>query len=276
MNVIHYAERLLCGDTLEDKLASAPEWTDDERCDPWPWVEPGRPADLRIAPKRTRKRLPHPDSLDDPEMRVRCLHTFANHELMAIELMAWALLAYPDAPTTFRRGLLRIIADEQRHLRTYMERIAELGSRFGDLPVNDHFWRCAPSLTTPLKWVSAMSLVFEQANLDHAPQYAAWFERVGDGRSAQIMRNIEADEIHHVGFGARFLYDNTPETRSAYDVWVENLTFHNEPSRARGDVCNREARVAAGLGEDFIDRLAPGSKRRSGRTRRRLPWAPTS
>lgn len=260
MKLVEFAERLLCGDTLEDKLfepgTSTGELIDDARTDPWEWVEPGRPTNLRIAPKRTRKRLPHPDSLDDPEMRVRCLHTFANHELMAIELMAWALLAYPDAPDGFRRGLRRIIADEQRHLRTYMERIRELGAEFGDLPVNDHFWRCAPSLTTPLKWVSAMNLVFEQANLDHAPQYAAWFARVGDERSAEIMRLIEADEVFHVGFGAAFLRESTPEGRSPFDVWVENLTFHNEASRARGEVLNQAARLRAGLDEEFIHRLA--------------------
>lgn len=259
MDVTGFAERLLHSDRLEDKLWAPPEGVaalpDGERPAPRGWSEPGRPADLKIAPKRTRKRLPHPESLDDPQMRVRCLHTFANHELMAIELMAWALLEYPDTPATFRRGLLHIIVDEQRHFRLYASRIEELGARFGDLPVNDHFWRCAPSLTTPLQWVSAMNLVFEQANLDHAPVYADWFERVGDEPSAAIMRTIEADEIHHVGFGARFLADNTPQGRSSFEVWRDNLTFYNEPVRARGDLLNVHARRAAGLDADFIERL---------------------
>lgn len=222
---------------------------------PVAWAEPGRPPELVIASRKDRKKLPSPAALHDPEMRVRCLHTFANHELMAIELMAWALLAYPDAGPAFRRGLVHILADEQRHLQLYMDRIADFGEQFGNLPVNDHFWRCAPSLTTPLKWVCAMNLVFEQANLDHAPVFAEHFAAVGDPESAALMRIIEHDEIHHVGFGAHFLAQNTPAGRDAYDVWVENLTFHNTPDRARGADLNAAAREAAGLDPDFIRRL---------------------
>ena len=193
-------------------------------------------------------------------MRIRCLHTFANHELMAIELMAWALLAYPDAGPAFRRGLAHILVDEQRDLTLYMDRIAALGEQFGNLPVNDHFWRCAPSLTTPLKWVCAMSLVFEQANLDHAPVFARHFDAVGDADSAELMRIIERDEIHHVGFGAHFLMQNTSSSQNAYDVWVENLTFHNTPDRARGQEFNDEARRQAGLGDEFIARISASEK----------------
>ncbi len=254
-----FCERLLHGDSLTDKLSVPPGGLDALVDDPTAaaraWSEPGRPPELRIASRKDRKKMPSPTALGDPEMRVRCLHTFANHELMAIELMAWALLAFPDAPVTFRRGLLHIIADEQRHLQTYMTRIEELGAKFGDLPVNDHFWRVAPSLDTPLKWVSAMNLVFEQANLDHAPQYAEWFDAVGDDASADIMRMIEADEIQHVGFGAHFLRQNTPAGASTFEVWTENLTFYNEPYRARGQQFNAEARRAAGLDEDFVAKM---------------------
>jgi len=42
-------------------------------------------------------------------------------------LIAWALLAHPDAPVQFRRGLVAILADEQRHLGLYFERLAALG-----------------------------------------------------------------------------------------------------------------------------------------------------
>jgi len=150
---------------------------------------------------------------------------------------------------------LNIIADEQRHLRLYADRIEELGSRFGAEPVNDHFWRCAASLDTPLKWVSAMNLTFEQANLDHAPVFEEHFAAVGDRRSADIMQIIATDEVAHVAFGARFLAASTSGDESSFDVWVRNLTRYNEPIRARGTPFDEEARRAAGLDEDFIERM---------------------
>nr|MBA2662028.1 DUF455 family protein [Lujinxingiaceae bacterium] len=215
------------------------------------------PVELQIATKseRRRKRLPHPDTLGQPEMAVRVLHAFANHELMAVELMAWALLAYPQAPAAFRAGLVRLIVDEQRHLSLYVDRIAELGARFGDLAVNDHFWRCAQSLTTPLQWVCAMNLTFEQSNLDHAPHFEESFARVGDVRSAAIMAQIVEDEIHHVGFGAYWLKQHTGAGQSSFEVYVQNLTFHNDAVRARGPQLNVAARRAAGLDDDFIRAL---------------------
>lgn len=261
MELREFATRVLHADTLAGKLwlpdGGLDALTDHRPGEATAWAEPGRPPELQIASRKDRKKLPAPAALHDPEMRVRCLHTFANHELMAIELMAWALLAYPDTGAAFRRGLVHILADEQRHLQLYIDRIADLGEQFGALPVNDHFWRCAPSLTTPLKWVCAMNLVFEQANLDHAPAYAQHFDAVDDNASANLMRIIEQDEIHHVGFGAHFLAQHTPAGRSSFDVFVENLTFHNTADRARGTNLNVAARRAAGLDDDFISQLKP-------------------
>ena len=54
------------------------------------------------------------------------------HELQAAELMAWALLAFTDAPHEFRSGLLRIAGDEIRHMRLYREQIERLGHAVGD------------------------------------------------------------------------------------------------------------------------------------------------
>jgi uncharacterized ferritin-like protein (DUF455 family) len=189
------------------------------------------------------------------EARVRVLHTFANHELMAIELMAWALMAFPEASPTFRRGVLAILDDEQRHFRMYADRIAELGACFGDLAVNHHFLRCGPDLTTPMKWVCAMNLTFEQANLDLAPVFADRFRIADDERSAAIMDVIERDEIRHVGFGARWLKAHTPAGRSTFETYVENLSHHNSPARARGPQFSEVSRLRAGLDEDFVSQM---------------------
>ena len=260
MELSAFAERILFADSLEGKFFRPPGGlsgvTDRDPGSPRQWSEPGRPAELAIAPRGERVKFPHPENLGDPVMAVRALHTFANHELMAIEMMAWALLAYPDAPAAFRVGLVRLIADEQRHLRMYAERIAGLGARFGDLPVNDHFLRCAPELTTPLKWICAMNLTFEQANLDHAPFFGHHFRRQGDEASAEIMDIIFEDEIHHVGFGARWLSKYGADGPSSFETYLSNLTFHNEPVRARGEEFDAEARRRAGLDDEFIRAMA--------------------
>ena len=54
--------------------------------------------------------------------RGRLLHFFANHELLAMELMALTLLKFPFAEKNFRLGLARTIVEEQKHLRMYVSR----------------------------------------------------------------------------------------------------------------------------------------------------------
>ncbi len=259
MELREFAIAVLHADTLEGKLwrpdGGLAAFTDAMPGEAQAWSEPSRPAELQIAGRRERVSFPSPTALASVEHRVRALHAFANHELMALELMAWALLAYPDAPAAFRRGLVAVLFDEQRHLRMYMSRIEAMGAQFGDLPVNDHFWRCAPSLTTPLKWACAMNLTFEQANLDHAPFWAASFEQFDDAATAAVLRQIAKDEEEHVAFGAALLVQEAGG-RDPFEVYRENLTFYNEPKRAKGPEFQADARLRAGLPQEFVRAMA--------------------
>ena len=88
--------------------------------------EGGRsPAARRRLPRRRRRlrldRLPRLHELRDPAARTVCLERFANHELMAVELFAWVLLAYPEMPAALRGGYLRVLEEEQAHLRMYLD-----------------------------------------------------------------------------------------------------------------------------------------------------------
>lgn len=248
-----WAERVFFGDTMDEKFLDCDlESTPDVEATKTLWADPGRPSELQIADRKDRKKLPKPSSLHDKNMRARTLHAFANHELMAVELCAFALLRFPEAPKSFRLGVAHILKDEQRHLKLYMERMAALGTTFGDLPVNDHFWRSAPLLDAPLKWVCAINLTYEQANLDHAPMYSKYFAEVGDEASSKLMQQIAEEEVDHVGFGAEFLKRATPEGENSFDVFVNNLTFHNSADRARGRNFSEELRHQSGLDDDFI------------------------
>ena len=93
--------------------------------------------------------------MPDPAQRPRILHALANHELQAAELFAWALLAFPEAPPELRRGLLRILIDEQRHTRMYIARVEDAGARFGDYPVNGYFWSKDRDDHSPLRFLCA-------------------------------------------------------------------------------------------------------------------------
>ena len=89
----------------------------------------------------------------------------ANHELQALEVMAWTVLAFPGAPTEFRQGMAAVMRDEQRHTRMHIERAERLGVSFGDLPVNCYIWKKALQFTSVLDYVAGLPLVFEGANL---------------------------------------------------------------------------------------------------------------
>src|SRR6185369_6996940 len=115
------------------------------------------------------------------------------------------LLRFPDAPRELRRGLLRVLFDEQRHTRMYLTRLKELGVTFGDYPVNGYFWSKAPDLTTPLRFLCAMSLTFENANLDHTIDYEEAARRAGDAKTAAVIERVHLDEIEHVRFGWTWL-----------------------------------------------------------------------
>src|SRR4029077_9079064 len=112
---------------------------------------------------------------------------------------------------------------EQEHVRLYTARLEALGLQFGALPLFKHFWSIVPHLTCPLRYLSVMSLTFEQANLDFAPMYGKSFAKAGDLASAALMQRILEDEISHVAFGFHWLKKLKKSEESAWDVWVESL-----------------------------------------------------
>ena len=213
---------------------------------------PGRPAELEVVPRS--KRSVRQGELGDPTKRARLLHTFWHHELQAAELMAWALLAFPDAPEEFRRGLLRICGDELRHMRMYEARIREMGHAVGDFPVRDWFWQRVPSCETVVQFVALLGLGLEGANLDHADRYAAWFESAGDAKGASVQRAVGADEIAHVRFAPEW-FARLGGAQLEFKDWARSLVAPLTPALFRGRPMNREGRRRAGFSEEFLDAL---------------------
>ena len=260
MEVRELARRVVETASLDEKLAPFPEeWTD---ADPGPSLRlpgPGRPANLVISPV-TETRVPRPGGMADPVQRPRLLHALANHELQATELYAWALLAFPEAPADYRRGLVAILHDEQRHTRMYAARLKAHGAELGDYPVSGYFWNKVEHVTSPLRFVCAMALTFENANLDHTVDLAELARTGGDDKTAAVIDRVHRDEVEHVRFGWKWLRRLKDEDQTEWEAFRANLTWPLRPAKAKGRRFHRRGREAAGLDPDFIRRLEASEK----------------
>ncbi|MGZ3424955.1 MAG: ferritin-like domain-containing protein [Polyangiales bacterium] len=209
---------------------------------------PGRPSELRVVDRAEKVR-----GLRSPLGRARAMHTFFHHELQAAELMAWAVLAFPDAPRELRQGLLRVALDEVRHMNMYVRAIERLGHRIGDQPVRDWFWARVPSCPDPVSFMAVMGLGFESANLEHAATFAARFREAGDEESARVQEVVGLEEIAHVRFAARWFTHFTGGLD--FSVWERSLPAPLSPMLMRGSPLRREPRKRAGQPDAFLDAL---------------------
>ncbi len=209
-------------------------------------------------------RLPRPGELSEPEHRRRCLARFAHHELMAVELFAWALLRWPDLPRGLRRGWLSALADEQRHCRLYLERLRAHGGDFETDGHSDYFWRQAPAIAAspagPAAFLAAMGLTLEQANLDFTLTYRDGFAAAGDEETARVCQIVHDEEIAHVALAAKWIRrldpengEISPEDGTDLDRYLASVPFPLGPARAKGRRFEAPARRRAGLSDRFID-----------------------
>jgi uncharacterized ferritin-like protein (DUF455 family) len=262
MELRTFGERVLLSESLETKLERIREpFTDRVPGEVRRVVEPVRSPDLIFAPRKAAPAMPHPSTFVDPRKRAIAHHILANHELQALEVMAWVLLAFPEAPSEFRLGLAAVMADEQRHTRMHAEQGAALGIRFGELPVNCYIWKKSQQFQSVLDYLAGLPLTFEGRNLDHTLEFEEYFEAAGDPKSAAIMKAIHRDEIHHVAFGLEWLHKLKPEGQSDWDTYVAHLHWPLRPDKSVGDIFHVEPRLAAGMSPEFIERLRTDLKK---------------
>lgn len=282
MTLEEFARLILFGTQLEDKLTECststwnPVWTNgttdpsrvlSELSAPCRPIEvpafPGRPP--RLA-KPGKAAFPSIYRLHEPLERGKVLHFFANHELLAMELMALLLLRFPEAPPSFRRGIAGIIQEEQSHLRLYISRMRELGIEFGDLPVNDYFWNSMKGMQSPLDFTVQMSLTFEQANLDFSLFFRNEIQKADDPITATLLDRVFREEIGHVKHGVTWFnrWRRQAANETDWEAYVQLLPLPMTPQRAKGYEFCESARREAGLSEIFIRelRLYSGSKGR--------------
>jgi uncharacterized ferritin-like protein (DUF455 family) len=223
---------------------------------------PARDPAIALAARGTR--LPSLGALADartgPNARAACLSRFAHHELCAVELFAWALLAFPDLPVALQRGFVQTLAEEQEHCRLYLARLAAHDVEFGALPLTDYFWKHAAAIAAapngPLAFLCAMGLTLEQANLDFTLMYRDAFRAAGDEESARVIQRVHDDEIGHVKLAvtwARRLGGAPANERSDVEVYAVHAPFPFSLARAKGRRFDAAARAKAGLSTELVE-----------------------
>lgn len=261
MNICEYAHLIVFSNELESKLLSA------SLVDSFDYKPRFQITEIPDAPARNEKikisdekiKFPTIDEFEIIEKRAQALHSFANHELLAIEMMAMAIIYFPlEGPegNKFRKSLLATILDEQKHFKLYSGRLDEYGYKFGDFPLNDFFWRQMKNITSPEQFYAVMALTFESANLDFMLYYEQVFKSVGDLRTASILRVVFEDEVAHVRLGKKWIEDSCQLNEdSLWEKYCDMLPEKLSPARAKGVAFDEDARRKVGLGDHFIQNL---------------------
>ena len=256
MRLYDLAFQILSGGNLEDKLISVGQidWC-EEHWKPYRFETPER--NRKIAFSNEQIKFPGKGALQDKRQRGKALHFFANHELLAIEMMAQAILLFPEMNTRQQKLLVKTLSEEQKHLSLYLKRMKELGVEFGDFPLNKFFWSFMEKIHTPHQFFAVISLTFEQANLDFSKYYRDFFESLGDVETTQIMQIVYDDEIKHVARGRHEITQELPRefANQLWEYYCQILPPPLTPSRAKGMIFDEEGRKMAGLSSEFINSL---------------------
>lgn len=273
MNILNFAREILYSSDLNAKITARPQSIvdsntgqlsfDDSGIENCQWfetpLEPGRPAGLGLSDATSRhQKTPFPNlrELENASSRGIFLHFLGNHELLAMELMALALLRFTSAPRSFRQGIVATILEEQKHLSLYIRRMESYGIGFGHIPVNRFFWDCLAPMATPLDYVTGMSMTLEQANLDFSRYYRDIFDTMGDKETADLLNIVYQEEIGHVKHGVIWFDRLRPHENSDWEEYKQLLPKTLSPRRAKGIGFDSDARSVAGLTPGFIAELS--------------------
>ncbi|TGL73661.1 DUF455 family protein [Leptospira yasudae] len=270
MTLNEFARQVLLGPSLEDKLFSPSSPPIDIRSLEYTDLPSLPIREQQIAISDHKSKIPRLEQLFNEENRIVTLHHFANHELMAIELFAYALLKFQDAASSVRFGLYRTLLEEQTHLRLYLSEMKKGGMELGDRPLNYIFWKQIPRMQTLERFYAIMAISFEGANLDFSKIYTMAFERFGDFEKADIMRKVYEDEIKHVRRGYHYIKKRMSDSENEWDHYLSLIEFPFTPRRAKGYHYFPETRIEAGFSREFVTKLERYEDEYTGRVNSRI------
>ena len=217
---------------------------------------PARPEKPPLAPPGAVPRR----RLGSEAGRVALIHAIAHIEFNAIDLafdMAARFAGEIDRlgldARAFAADWIGVGEDEARHFGMVADRLAALGTAYGDLPAHNGLWEAAEDTAGSLAARLAVApLVLEARGLDVTPGMIERLRAAGDEESAAILTVIYEDEIGHVACGRRW-FNRVCDAmgRPPAEEFKTLLATH-----FKGDLkppFNHEARARAGLPRAYYD-----------------------
>lgn len=217
-----------------------------------PVEQPGRPGKPVLVHARDVPRR----GLGTDQGRSAFLHAVAHIEFNAINLALDAVLRFPDMSDAYRQDWLSVATDEARHYLMLADRMAELGSAYGDYPAHDGLWEAAVSTAGSLSArMAIVPRVLEARGLDVTPGLISRLESAGDSQSAAILRVILDEEVRHVAIGSHWFKWACAERGLVPQEEFLRCVEAYLPGR-RFKALNADARLRAGFSEEELHRLA--------------------
>lgn len=100
-----------------------------------------------------------------------------------------------------------------------------------------------------------MSLTLEQANLDFATAFEGKFRRAGDGRTADVLKQVLRDELFHVGLGVEWMDRWKGPRESQWDFHCKHLLKPLSPAKAKAMTFNPDLRHKLGFNDSYVEAL---------------------
>jgi uncharacterized ferritin-like protein (DUF455 family) len=211
---------------------------------------PNRPKNLTVVdPKNTPER-----KMSTIEGRIALIHSLCHMESYAIDL-SWDIISRfsdENIPKEFYEDWLKVATDEARHWNMLQNRLVELGSFYGALPVHEGLWESAERTSDSLLVrLVILHCVHEARGLDTTPKNIQRLKSSQDKVSATVLQDIYEDEITHVEVGLKWfqILSNLKEKKERmelfYKIVKENFNGILKPP------FNKEARGKAGMDEEW-------------------------
>ncbi|GAQ81095.1 hypothetical protein KFL_000700310, partial [Klebsormidium nitens] len=215
---------------------------------------------LRSPQVPPRRRSPPPTRAPLP-LNAYMLHNLAHIELNAIDL-AWDTLVRfsplrAQLGEAFFADFAHVADDESRHLGWVLQRLAELGHAYGDMPAHDLLWRDALKTSGDVTArLAVVPMVQEARGLDAGPRLVDRLKEMGDARSALIVDKIAEEELAHVAVGVTWFLHVCRRSGVDPGESFQGLIQQYCQDTLKGPF-NHAARAVAGVPRHWYDTSAP-------------------